>query len=194
MLDTMVAYLWPEGMAGFTFIGKEVKAARAQLAQDLIFQTTDGYITAGAVSDAEWQGMCRALEREEWLDDERFNTAQGRIVNVKERLAMTAEVMLERSSEEWLERLDAEGVPCAPVLQRHEVLEHEQIRVNELIEESEHPVAGAMRQPRPAARFATTPSGMQRHAPTLGEHNEELLRELGFDARQLRAAGAIPAD
>jgi crotonobetainyl-CoA:carnitine CoA-transferase CaiB-like acyl-CoA transferase len=194
MLDTMVAYLWPEGMAGFTFIGKEVKAARAQFAQDLIFQTTDGYITAGAVSDAEWQGMCRALEREDWMDDERFNTAQGRIVNVKERLAMTAEVLLERSSEEWLERLDAEGVPCAPVLQRHEVLDHEQIRVNEILEESEHPVAGAMRQPRPAARFAATPSGMQRHAPTLGEHNEELLRELGFDAQQLRAAGAIPSD
>lgn len=194
MLDTMVAYLWPEGMAGFTFIGKEVKAARAQFAQDLIFETTTGYITAGAVSDAEWQGMCRALEREEWLDDERFNTAQGRIINVKERLALTAEVLLTRSSEEWLERLDSAGVPCAPVLQRHEVLEHEQIRVNGTIEEHEHPVAGAIRQPRPAARFDRTPSGMQRHAPTLGQHNAELLAEMGFDPAALRAAGAIPAD
>ena len=52
MLDTMVAYLWPEGMAGYTFIGREVKSSRAQLAQDLIFETLDGYITAGAVSDA----------------------------------------------------------------------------------------------------------------------------------------------
>jgi crotonobetainyl-CoA:carnitine CoA-transferase CaiB-like acyl-CoA transferase len=193
MLDTMVAYLWPEGMAGFTFIGKEVKAARAQFAQDLIFQTTTGYITAGAVSDAEWQGMCRALERESWLDDERFNSAQGRIVNVKERLAMTAEVLLTRSSEEWLERLDREGVPCAPVLQRHEVIEQEQIRVNGTIEETLHPVAGALRQPRPAARFDKTPSGMQRQAPTLGEHNAELLAELGFDVETLRVAGAIPA-
>jgi len=192
MLDTMVAYLWPEGMAGFTFVGKEVKAARAQFAQDLIFQTTDGFITAGAVSDAEWHGMCRALEREEWLDDERFNTAQGRIVNVKERLAMTAEVLLERSSAQWLERLDREGVPCAPVLQRHEVLEHEQIRVNEMIEEHEHPVAGLLRQPRPAARFDKTPAQMQRHAPTLGQHNDELIEELGFDLTQLRSTGAIP--
>lgn len=194
MLDTMVAYLWPEGMASFTFVGKEVKAARAQFAQDLIFQTTDGFITAGAVSDAEWQGMCRALEREAWLDDERFNTAQGRIVNVKERLAMTAEVLLERSSEEWLERLDSEGVPCAPVLQRHEVLEHEQIRVNQMIEEHEHPVAGRVRQPRPAARFDKTPAQMQSHAPTLGQHNDELIAELGFDVAQLRSAGAIPEE
>ena len=80
MLDAMVAYLWPEGMTGYTFVGREVQASRAQIAQDLIFETTDGYITAGAVSDAEWLGMCTALERLEWLDDERFKTAAGRVV------------------------------------------------------------------------------------------------------------------
>lgn len=191
MLDTMVAYLWPEGMAGFTFIGKEVKAARAQFAQDLIFETTDGYITAGAVSDTEWQGMCVALEHEEWLDDERFNTTNGRIINVKERLAMTAEVLVTRSSKEWLERLDREGVPCAPVLQRHEVFDHEQIRANEMVEEFDHPVAGRIRQPRPAARFDKTPAAMQRHAPTLGQHTRELLEELGVDPTPLYDAGVV---
>ncbi|MEE4280632.1 MAG: CoA transferase, partial [Pseudomonadales bacterium] len=70
MLDTMLAYLWPEGMSGYTLVGKEVKAARAQLSPDLIFATTDGYITAGAVSDKEWHGMCRALDKPEWRDDE----------------------------------------------------------------------------------------------------------------------------
>ncbi len=191
MLDTMVAYLWPEGMAGFTFIGKEVKAARAQFAQDLVFETTDGYITAGAVSDTEWQGMCVALEHEEWLDDERFNTTNGRIINVKERLAMTAEVLATRSSKEWLERLDREGVPCAPVLQRHEVFDHEQIRANEMVEEFDHPVAGRIRQPRPAARFDKTPAAMQRHAPTLGQHTRELLEELGVDPTPLYDAGVV---
>ena len=191
MLDTMVAYLWPEGMAGYTFIGKEVKAARAQFAQDLIFQTTDGYITAGAVSDAEWQGMCKALEHEEWLEDPRFKTANDRIVNVRERLTLTAEVLATRSSEEWLERLDAEGVPCAPVLQRHEVFEHEQIRINEMVAEHNHPVAGRIRQPRPAARFDRTPAAMQRHAPTLGEHSDEILAELGLDANALKADGVV---
>ncbi len=187
MLDTMVAYLWPEGMTGLTFVGKEVKAARAQLAQDLIFETTDGYITAGAVSDAEWQGMCRALERTEWLADERFRTANSRVVNVVERLRMTAEVLRTRSSAEWLERLDREGVPCAPVLDRADVIGHEQIRVNELIEEFDHPVAGRMRQPRPAARFDATPAAIRRPAPMLGEHTREILTEAGL------SAGAIDA-
>ncbi len=196
MLDAMVAYLWPEGMTGLTFVGKEVTAARAQLAQDLIFETSDGYITAGAVSDAEWQGMCRALERLAWLEDERFKTAAGRVVNVGPRLAMTAEVLRTRSSATWLARLDAEGVPCAPVLDRADVIEHEQIRVNELIEEFDHPTAGRIRQPRPAARFDATPAMIRRLAPTLGENSREILMQAGFDRQEidgLLAAGVLGA-
>jgi crotonobetainyl-CoA:carnitine CoA-transferase CaiB-like acyl-CoA transferase len=191
MLDTMIAYLWPEGMTGFTFVGREVAASRAQLAQDLIFATTDGFITAGAVSDAEWQGLCRALEHEEWLADPRFVTAQDRVVNVAERLALTAAVLATRGSAEWLERLDREGVPCAPVLERHEVFEQEQVKVNGTIEEYDHPVAGRVRQPRPAARFDKTPAGMTRPPPVLGEHSREIVGELGFDADALARAGVI---
>ena len=187
MLDAMVAYLWPEGMTGLTFVGREVNASRAQIAQDLIFQTTDGYITAGAVSDAEWLGMCKALDRLEWLDDERFKTAAGRVVYATERLAMTAEVLRQRSSAQWLEVLDREGVPCAPVLSREQVIEHEQIRVNAVIEEHDHPVAGRIRQPRPAARFSGTPAMIRRPAPVLGEHSREILLEAGFTSAEIDA-------
>ena len=187
MLDAMVAYLWPEGMTSLTFVGREVQAARAQIAQDLIFETTDGFITAGAVSDAEWLGMCTALERPEWLDDERFKTAAGRVIHVQARLAMTAEVLKQRSSAEWLTRLDREGVPCAPVLSREQVIEHEQIRVNAMIEEHEHSVAGRIRQPRPAARFSATPARMRRPAPMLGEQSREILEEAGFSAAEIDA-------
>jgi crotonobetainyl-CoA:carnitine CoA-transferase CaiB-like acyl-CoA transferase len=187
MLDAMVAYLWPEGMTAYTFVGREVHASRAQIAQDLIFQTTDGYITAGAVSDDEWRGMCVALERPEWLADERFNTAAGRVINVTERLAMTAEVLKTRSSAEWLERLDREGVPCAPVLSRDGVIDHEQIRINATIEELDHPTGGRIRQPRPAAQFAETPARIRRPAPLLGEHSREILAAAGFSADEITA-------
>lgn len=196
MLDTMVAYLWPEGMAGMTFIGKEVKAARAQFAQDLIFATTDGYITAGAVSDVEWQGMCEALDQPQWLDDERFSTPTGRIVHVADRLAMTAEVLARNSSAHWLERLDAHGVPSAPVLSRDEVIEHQQVVINEIIEEFEQPGGGRVRQPRPAARFSAMPVKIRRPAPALGEHSAEVLAELGFTEEQvteLNSRGVIKA-
>lgn len=196
MLDAMVAFLWPEGMTGYTFVGREVSASRAQFAQDLIFATTDGYITAGAVSDGEWQGMCRALERPEWLQDERFATAHGRIVNVAERLALTAEVLCTRSSAEWLALLDAEGVPCAPVLSRAEVIEHDQIVANRLIEEFDHPEGGRIRQPRPAARFDATPAYVRGPAPALGADTDRVLGGLGYGADEiaaLRADGVLGA-
>ena len=57
MLDTMVAYLWPESMSALNFVGREGDPARGQMGLDLIYRTQDGYITAGAVTDAEWAGM-----------------------------------------------------------------------------------------------------------------------------------------
>ena len=186
MLDAMVAFLWPEGMTGHTFVGGEVSASRSQLAQDLIFETTDGWITAGAVSDAEWAGMCRALARPEWQDDARFASAQDRIRNVAERLRLTARVLLTGSSADWLRRLEEEGVPCAPVLSRAEVIEHEQIRANDLLARYDHPEAGRIRQPRPAARFDGTPARIHRQAPALGADTDALLAELGYDMEARR--------
>jgi crotonobetainyl-CoA:carnitine CoA-transferase CaiB-like acyl-CoA transferase len=187
MLDAMIAFLWPEGMAGYTWIGKETERARPQLAQDLVFETADGYITAGAVSDAEWEGLARATDRPEWLEDPRFATPAGRVLHVEARLALMTEALRTRSSAEWLERFDAEQVPCAPILSRADLLSHPQLAANELIVESVHPHAGPMRQPRPAARFDATPAQLRRPAPTLGEHTEEVLGELGLSAQEIRA-------
>ena len=153
---------------------------RNALAQDLVFETKDGYMTAGAVSDSEWQGLTRALDHPEWLDDERFKTAGGRVAYAKERLDQTADVLKTKTTEEWLERLDAEQVPCAPILPLADVITHPQIQASELLFETEHPVAGKIRQPRAAAVFGETPTTLRRPAPTLGQHTEEILAELGL--------------
>jgi crotonobetainyl-CoA:carnitine CoA-transferase CaiB-like acyl-CoA transferase len=146
------------------------------------------------VADAEWAGLTRALQHPEWLDDARFQTPAGRIKHLEARLELTAEVLKTRTSAEWLERLDAEQVPCAPVLSREEVITNAQVAANELIVESDHPYAGRMRQPRPAARFDRTPSQLRRPAPLLGEHTDAVLTELGISLErlaELRAAGVV---
>ena len=187
MLDVMVAYLWQEGLAGLTMVGNEDKVKRGQRSKDLIYETADGYITAGAVSDAEWKGMCKALDREEWLTDERFATPQARSMNVKTRLEMTAEVLRSNTSEYWLQRLDECEVPSAPVLSRPEVITQEQVQVNETVTEYDHPGLGRIRQPRPAARFEGTPVNTQQLAAALGEHGREILGEAGYSEEEIAA-------
>ena len=78
-----------------------------------IYETQDRYITAGAISDKEWAGMCRALNREDLIEDPRFKTAGDRFVNVEERKKITAGEIKKWASSEVLGRLDTEGVPCA---------------------------------------------------------------------------------
>jgi crotonobetainyl-CoA:carnitine CoA-transferase CaiB-like acyl-CoA transferase len=194
MLDAVIAFLWPEGMARYTFVGPDIGAFRPD-SKDLVFETLDGYITAGAVSDAEWEGMARALERPEWLEDLRFKTPASRVRYADKRLELMAEVFMTRTSSEWLERLEAEQVPSAPILSREQVISDAQVAANQLIVESDHPHAGRMRQPRPAARFDATPAdALRRPAPLLGEHSEAVLSELGIPIDQiseLKASGVI---
>ena len=189
MLDAVIAFLWPEGMARHTFIGSAPVVVRPD-ARDLVFETADGYLTVGAVSDAEWAGLTRALGHPEWLDDPRFQTPAGRVKHADARLELTAEVLKTRTSAEWLARLEAEDVPCAPVLSREEVIADAQVAANELIVESDHPQAGRMRQPRPAARFERTPAEIRSPAPLLGEHTDAVLTELGISPEQLAALHA----
>jgi crotonobetainyl-CoA:carnitine CoA-transferase CaiB-like acyl-CoA transferase len=187
MLDAMVSFLWPEGMVTHTFVGSEVAHARPGSTADLVYETADGFITVATMSDAEWAGLARASGHLEWIEDERFNTPARRVSNSDARLEVVGQVMRRRTSAEWLERLDAEQVPCAPILSRSDLLTDEQIAANELIVESEHPLAGRMRQTRPAARFDRTPAGIRRPAPALGEHTDEVLGEIGLASAEISA-------
>ena len=185
MLDTMVAFLWPEASASLSFVGNEADPARGQAGPDLVFATAEGYITAGAITDSEWSAMCRALGREDLIADERFKTAEARVQNVAERRTIMTEEIAKWPSAEILARLDREGVPAAPVLSRAQVIEDAQVIENRTIEIHHDPVLGPVRQPRPAARFDLTPSEIQAMAPYLGADNEAILAELGYGSEEI---------
>ena len=185
MLDTMIAYLWPEAMTQYTVVGREATTADPTARPDLIFETADGYITVGTISDSEWQGFCAASGRPGLAEDPRFNTPGGRAVNATERILLMAEIIKKRPTAEWLQRLDANDVPSAPVLRRNEVIANEQVLARELIVELDHPDIGLVRQPKPAARFDRTPARIQGPAPRIGEHSATILAELGFEAAEI---------
>lgn len=194
MLDTMVAFFWPEGMSGITFVGDEIDVTKYQGTMDLIYETKTGYITAGAISDSEWIGMCKVLGKPDWIDDERFATTTARFRNAEERKQLTAVEIMKWERDEILERLDAEGVPSAPLLTRLELLDDAQIHENHTIQIYEFAGHGKIRQARPAAIFEGTPSEVKSPAPQLGEHSLEILESAGIskaEFSELERAGAV---
>jgi crotonobetainyl-CoA:carnitine CoA-transferase CaiB-like acyl-CoA transferase len=194
MLDVMVAYLWPEAISSLTFVGEESDPAKGQMGLDMIFKTKDRFITAGAVSDARWKGMCNALAREDLIADQRFASVATRTKNIAERRAIIGEAKWDTA--EILARLDKENVPSAPVLSRTDLLDDSQVASNKTLEIIHDETLGNVRQPRPAARFDVTPASDRRMAPFLGEHNAAILEQLGYsesEAGKLASSGVLAA-
>ena len=190
MLDTMIAYLWPEAMTQYTVVGREATTADPTARPELIFETADGYITVGTISDSEWRGFCAASQRSGLTEDPRFITPGGRAINATERILLMAEIIKERSTAEWLQRLDTNDVPSAPVLRRGEVIANQQVLARKLIAEFDHPDIGLVRQPKPAARFDGTPAEIRGPAPRIGEHSKIILAELGLEAGEIERLAA----
>src|SRR5437660_115886 len=194
MLEAVVAFLWSSDMSSQTFVGEEPAEQEAASTIDLIYETADGYITAAVVTDRQWIGLTRALDKPEWLEDERFKTPSLRAQNIEARLQMTQDALIGGPSAEWLEKLTQADVPCGPVLSRSQMIRHPHVLAMEMLEEYGHPKAGRLRQSRAAARFSQTPPAIRRGAPALGGHTDQVLGEIGYseaDIAALRAAGAF---
>src|SRR5271163_469570 len=180
MLDVMLSYLWPEGMMQYTVVGKEDKFLDGNDRPDLVFKTLDGYLTCGTISDSEWQGFCKASGDPELAKDERFATPTARSLNATARINKMQEYISQRTTAEWLERLDAADVPCAPILRRGEIIHNEQVVARDIIAEFDQPMVGRVRQPKPAARFERNEASIRGPAPRVGEHTRDVLHELGY--------------
>ena len=197
MLDTVLAFMWGSDMGGQTFVDHPVANQEAASFIDLIYETKDGYMTVSAMGDKEWNALVRAFDTPQWLEDPRLLTLALRDENIDYRLGLTQEQLLSRTTEEWMAIFDREGVPAAPVLTRSEAIHHPQVVASGVVIETDHPHAGRLRQTRTAARFEGTPTGDYRGGPRLGEHNDELLTELGYSAAEisgLRAEGAVGSE
>ncbi|MBT4394337.1 MAG: CoA transferase [Acidiferrobacteraceae bacterium] len=194
MLDAVLNFLWASDMGGQTYVDQPVSNQAAASFIDLIYETQDGYMTVSTMTNKEWEALSRAFERPDLLEDARFKTPQLRGHNVNDRLGVVQEVLLSKTTREWLDIFDQEDVPSAPALTRDEVIKHPQVIASDILREHDHPIAGRLRQARVAARFEGTPPSEPRGAPQLGEHSDEVLIELGFSDEEisaLKASGAV---
>jgi len=185
MLDAMISYMWPEAMPSLTFVGDETDPSDGEVGPDLVFTTQDRYVTVASLSDQEWSGLCHALNRQDLINDRRFKTARDRTVNAVERRSIVSSELEKWRADEILARLLANDVPCAPVVRRFELLQDEQVRANETLEEFDTEALGKIRMPRAAARFERTPATVRTMAPQLGAHSSEILAEIGYSGADI---------
>lgn len=145
------------------------------------YKTSDGYVTVGANNDRLWRTFCeKVVERPEWIVDTRYFDLSARMNHVDELEQDIESVLTERPTEYWIDSLDRAGVPGGPVLAYDEVLSHPLTEEREMLIELDHPVIGQMKVLGMPSKLTESPLQIQRPAPSLGEHTEEVLVDAGI--------------
>ncbi|MDR2507078.1 MAG: CoA transferase [Candidatus Accumulibacter sp.] len=152
------------------------------------FTAKDGHIIVGAGNDRLWEKLCNELKCPELIADARFNTNGNRTSNVKELSEILNRIFITRTIDEWMQLLEAAGLPCAPINTVDKVVNDPQIKAREMIVEVKHPVAGNLKMPGVPVKLSATPGAVERPSPLLGEHTAEILKELlGWDENKTAA-------
>lgn len=158
------------------------------------FQCADGHITIGAANDRNFVKLTTVLGHPEWATDARFTTNTERVRNRAALAALIDAVTATAPRAAWLERLDAAGVPCGPILNYEEALATPQAIAREMTTEVDHPILGRLRTMGTPIKMSATPLDPHRRAPMLGEHTDEVLAAAGYsvdEIEQLRYSGAV---
>jgi crotonobetainyl-CoA:carnitine CoA-transferase CaiB-like acyl-CoA transferase len=150
------------------------------------YKTKDGYVTAGGNNERLWRSFCtEVLQRPDLLEDERYRTLTNRLEHIDDLEADIESVLVTETTEVWVERLDAAGVPGGPVYTYDQTIANEHVLARDMVQQVEHPRIGPMKLLGPAIKLSATPAGIDSPAPWLGQHSVEALRELGLSAEEI---------
>ena len=187
MFETMAQLLLGEHLYGHAF---EPPLAGLGYPRSLApdrrpYETQDGYIAALVYTDRQWLIFLNIVGRSELLHDYRFIDMGSRTKYVKEVYAFIAEILKTRTTADWLEAFNRADIPAMPMQTLESLIDDAHLQAVKLFELAEHPSEGKIRQMRNPTRWSATPLGAIRHAPRLGEHSREVLREIGYGEAQI---------
>ena len=196
MLDSCLYFFWPDGMMDKTLLDEDALPGFLLSSVYSLSEASDGKFVYFVASDPQRHALYDALGHPEWKEDPRFADMQA-MTNPENFQAMgvlLSEAFATMTVEEVLSALVEHDVPCGPILEAEQTLVDPQVVHNESIVQWQHPLAGTVQQPRPAARFSETPAELAASGSLRGQDTEDILGELGRDAdaiEALRASGVI---
>lgn len=185
MLDVQTAILANQAM-NFLVSGREPKRAgnrHPNIQPQDVFKCADGHIVLAVGNDGQFQRFCQVIGKLEMADDPRYATNQARVDHLPELLAVISDSLLQKPMAHWLQALEREAVPCGPINTIPMVFDDEQVKSREMLRHLEHPLSGTVPQVVSPIRLRNSPLEFNRAPPLLGEHTEEVFRELGITAK-----------
>ena len=190
LLGTMIGDYFQDGQ-----VPRPMGTAYRSLLPYQTFHTKTRDLALAVGSEKLWKDFCPAIGCPELTDDPRYRTNQDRRANRASLLTRLQDVFLTRGYEEWEPLLLKSGIPVGAINDIAQVVEHPQVKARGSVVEVEHPRMGKVRVIGPAARLSETPASVRSASPLMGQHTDEVLREvLGLSAAEvaeLRAAGAL---
>jgi len=159
-----------------------------------VFKTADKYIIVGVGTEKLWAAFCAALDLGHLQDDPRFATNAERTKNRSDLLPVLDKLFSTHGGDYWLEKLKDTAIPNAPINSIADTLAHPQHQARRFIVELEHPLLGLVRSMGNPVNLSTTPVSYRLAPPTLGQHTEDVLEELGYDesaVASLRQQGVV---
>ena len=158
------------------------------------FPASDGYFILGCANEGLWRRMCAAIRRTDLMEDPRFKTNTDRVKHRDECVEILSEIFRTGTMAEWVEVISEAGVPCGPINRVSDVINDPQVIARNMIVDLPHPNIPDLRVPGSPLKLTDTPPSLRRPPPLLGQHNEEVLAELGYSPEQvadLRRKGVI---
>jgi crotonobetainyl-CoA:carnitine CoA-transferase CaiB-like acyl-CoA transferase len=158
------------------------------------YKTKDGHINVAASGEGMWTSLCKAIGREDMLQAPEFKGGKKRAENRKQLNAAIEEALKKRTSAEWIEILNKDGIPCGPIYKVDEVFADPQVKHLGVATPVDHPKLGRKDILANAAMLSRTPAKVVAPTPEIGEHTEEILRELEYSAQdieKLRKGGVV---
>jgi crotonobetainyl-CoA:carnitine CoA-transferase CaiB-like acyl-CoA transferase len=182
MFETAIAFNFLEhwGPACFDPPVGPIGFPRLLAKQRKPYKTRDGYVCIMPYSDENWSALFRYADRDELVEDPRFLTLGGRTEHIEELYGLLASLAATRTNAEWIEFCHQHDISCMPVLHLEEIEADAHVRAVGLFRQAEHPTEGAYRYIRNPVTVEGCCADLRYHAPSLGQHTREILREAGL--------------